>query len=249
MSESPGALPDADLLAAFDAAVAAFAQLPTGMGRTPVPSCPEWNLYELQEHMGSIHEWAMIALTTKPKKRPPRKRLPLAKRADRHAFVAGHAAALREAFLAADMDEPIWTFVGPQPARWWLRRQAHETSVHAVDAIETVGTGDFAIPPRLAVDGIAEMLEVFVPNAFSLEAFGGGGETIHLHATDVPGEWLVRFDKDGVVVTGEHAKGDLAARGPALDLLRLLWGRTPGPALELFGDTTIIDRFHQSSRF
>ena len=135
LTQTPGGPSDADLLTAFDAAVAAFARLPVGQNKIPVPACPGWNLAELQEHMGQIHRWANVILTTKPKKRPYRDRIPLEKRADRHAFVAEHAAVLRATLVAADLDEEVWTFVGRRPARWWLRRQAHETSVHALVGI------------------------------------------------------------------------------------------------------------------
>jgi predicted lipid carrier protein YhbT len=99
------------------------------------------------------------------------------------------------------------------------------------------------------VDGVGELLEVFVPITFDVETFAGNGETLHLHATDAAGEWLVTFEPEKVVVTEEHAKGDIAARGPALDLLRLMWGRTPGPELTLFGNAAILDRFHVATRF
>jgi uncharacterized protein (TIGR03083 family) len=249
MTNPPGGPSRDDQLRAFDAAVAAFAQLPREQERTRVPACPDWDLAELQEHMGQIHRWVNVILTTKPKKRPYRDRIPLPKRADRHAFVAEHAAVLRETFLATDPDEEVWTFVGPRPARWWLRRQVQETTLHALDAIEAVGEGDLAVSPEVAVDGVSELFEVFVPVSFDTAAFGGTGETLHLHATDAPGEWLVRFEADKVVVTDEHAKGDVAARGPARELLRLVWGRATGPELTVFGDAAILDRFRAASRF
>jgi uncharacterized protein (TIGR03083 family) len=243
MTETAGALPDDVRLAAYDAAVDAFARLPVGQEAAAVPACPGWNLAALQEHMGQVHRWANLVLTTKPAERPHRDRTPLEEGADRHAFVAEGAAALRATLVTADLDEPVWTFAGRRPARWWLRRQTQETTLHALDGIEAVGQGDLAVSPELAVDGIGEMFDVFVPGNLDRRAFGGTGETFHLHATDAPGEWLIRFEPDQVVVTHDHAKGDAAARGPALDLLRLVWGRSPGPELAVFGDTTIVDRF------
>ena len=40
----------------------------------------------------------------------------------------------------------------------------------------------------------------------------------------------------------EHAKGDVAARGSASDLLLFLWGRVPADALEVFGDAACSAR-------
>ena len=59
---------------------------------------------------------------------------------------------------------------------------------------------------------------------------------MHLHATDVEGEWLVSFrPADGMSVEAGHAKGDAAVRGPAGELLLWLWGRLPLDGFEVFG--------------
>jgi uncharacterized protein (TIGR03083 family) len=220
---------DAELLAAFDEAVAVFNSLPPEQAGETVPACPDWSLADLFEHQGGVHRWAIQILTTRPENRPPRDRTPLPPAADRWAYLAEGAAELRALLTSVDLDEPVWTFLGHRPARWWLRRQAHETVVHAGDG--------------------AEVLEVFTPELFDTAAFGGTGETAHLHATDTPGEWFLRFGPDSVTVTAEHAKGDVAARGPAADLERLAWGRRPGPALEILGDASILDRYRAAVRY
>ena len=46
----------------------------------------------------------------------------------------------------------------------------------------------------------------------------------------------------------EHAKGDVAARGTASDLLLFLWGRVPATALEVFGDAELLDRFQDGDQ-
>ena len=68
----------------------------------------------------------------------------------------------------------------------------------------------------------------------------GNGETLHLHCTDGEGEWLVRLDPDGVSSSHEHAKGDVAARGTASDLLLFLYGRVDPEQLEVFGDASLL---------
>ena len=64
---------------------------------------------------------------------------------------------------------------------------------------------------------------------------------MHLHCTDADGEWLLRFDPDGFTFTREHAKGDVAVRGPASDLMLYLVGRGPLDALEVHGDAGVLD--------
>jgi uncharacterized protein (TIGR03083 family) len=235
-------LTDEQLLAAFDHAVAAFAALPPERAASPVPACPGWSLADLLEHQGGVHRWASLVLTTRPETRPARDRTPLPAAVDRWAYLTEGAAELRALLAATDFDETVWTFAGHRPARWWLRRQAHETVVHAGDGAEAVGTA-FVADPAVAADGVAEVFEVFTPLLFDAAAFGGTGETAHLHATDTEGEWLLRFGPDGVAVTAEHAKGDVAARGPAAELERLAWGRPRRATVEVFGDASILDRY------
>ena len=82
-----------------------------------------------------------------------------------------------------------------------------------------------------------------------MRVFGGGQHpfrgrrfpeagSIHLHTTDTPGEWLVRLGPDGIHLTREHAKGDVAVRGPASDVLLVLMGRKTMDAADvLYGVT------------
>ena len=88
---------------------------------------------------------------------------------------------------------------------------AQETTVHRVDAEQAVGLPVAPIPPALAVDGIDEIFTVFVP-AIAAGRSPGDGRTVHLHATDAEGEWLVRSDPGYVVVESGHAEGDAAVR-------------------------------------
>ena len=47
---------------------------------------------------------------------------------------------------------PVWTFTGPRPASWWIRRREHEVLVHRADAALALGA-DFAVPAERAADG------------------------------------------------------------------------------------------------
>lgn len=98
------------------------------------------------------------------------------------------------------------------------------------------------------------MLEEFRPTRPAFDRpgaagmFGGSGETIHLHTTDLKdGEWLVTAHPDRFDVVREHAKGDVAAKGTASDLLLFLWGRVTQRPLEVYGDAT-LDRWQERVR-
>ena len=102
------------------------------------------------------------------------------------------------------------------------RRIAHETAVHAWDAGDAVGSRE-PLDPALAVDGIDEFFEIFSPLTPGppVEPV----TTVHLHATDAEGEWLVSVGGGQFEIEHGHAKGDVAVRATASDLLLLLWNR------------------------
>jgi hypothetical protein len=75
------------------------------------------------------------------------------------------------------------------------------------------------------------------------DAAGWSG-SVHLHCTDVAGEWLVVRGDDGIaVVTREHAKGACALRGPAVDLLQVLWRQMGLEAIDVVGDADLAASF------
>jgi hypothetical protein len=50
----------------------------------------------------------------------------------------------------------------PDTARFWIRRMAHETVIHRVDAELSLGEPPMPIPPQQALDGVEEFLTVFL---------------------------------------------------------------------------------------
>ena len=127
-------------------------------------------------------------------------------------------------------------------ASFWQRRRSQETSIHRYDAELAAGTPS-PLDAALAVDGIDEFLTVFLPRL--ADNFGDVGDgTVHLHCTDVDGEWLVaRRRRRGHGRPREHAKGDVAARGQRVRPLAVPLGRVPADALEVFGDADLLARF------
>lgn len=136
-------------------------------------------------------------------------------------------------------DADVWTFLGPRPASWWLRRRLHEVLVHGVDAALALGQ-PVAVEPDLAADAITELLDIltyFDSAATALQ----DGQSIHLHATDVAGEWTVTRHGDVVSWSHQHDKSSVALRGSAVDLLLALTGRRVRQEsdIETFGDEAV----------
>ncbi len=209
-----------------------------------VPSCPLWTVADLLGHLGRIHRWVAALLNDRATDRgahwsesapPPDHEL--------FDWFASGVPVLADALDAAGPDAPVWTWTNDHSAAFWARRQAVETAVHRVDA--QLATGGFEpVDARLAVDGIDELFDLlpFWPSAGRVR---GNGESLHFHCTDTDGEWLVRLQPDHVDVAREHAKGDVAARGTASDLLLFLYGRIEPDRLDVFGDAASLARWRE----
>ena len=144
----------------------------------------------------------------------------------------------------------MWTWAPGGTAGWWARRLVHETAVHRYDAANALGA-PFVLDAAVAVDGVDEFLAnlpgaaaSFAPGAAELR---GEGETIHFHATDAEGEWMITLTPEGFTWGHGHGKGDVAARATAADLLLLVYGRLPATSerVQRFGDTELLDRWQQ----
>ena len=140
---------------------------------------------------------------------------------------------LQAEFAVRKPNDPAGSWYAPdQTVGFWIRRMAHETVIHRIDA--ELGTGQPAtpVPADLAVDGIDELLKVFV--AFSVTEWGS-------YFTDIldgsPG-WTYTVRTDDAAwraQTGpglfavEDGEGDGAAdvtlSGPSAAVLRWAWNR------------------------
>jgi uncharacterized protein (TIGR03083 family) len=211
-----------------------------------VPSCPGWDIDELLRHVGIAHHRAALILREGRTEPPPLEETTPPHGSSLSWYEAGLAAVL-DAMRSVDPATPVWTFSrSDRTATFWHRRMAHETVVHRVDAEQATG----AVGPldaALVLDGIAESLEVFAP-LMARRAEDAATATVHLHATDVEGEWLVTLGGSTVAVEQGHGKGDAAVRGTAADLHLWLWGRVPLDRLEVFGDPAIAERLTKLSR-
>jgi uncharacterized protein (TIGR03083 family) len=170
----------------------------------PIPTCPGWTIRALLTHVGRGDRWAAEIVRTgrflphrdAPDGRPP---------AEPREWLAASPRPLLDA-VAADPAKEVWTFLGPRPAAWWVRRRLHETAVHLVDAVLATG-GHPRLAPAVAADGLSEYLDLVAARPAGDE--GGPldpGATMHLHATDeglgADGEWTVR--EEGGAVRWEH---------------------------------------------
>lgn len=214
----------------------------------PVPTCPGWSLNQLFRHVGRGDRWAAQIVIDRPGKAIDPSTVPDGKPPG--GMTAGidwlHAGPHKLIDAVASVGEatPVWTFAGPRPAHWWIRRRLHETVVHRADAAIAVGHR-FDVAAVLAADTISEWLDLATVRR------GTSPDTIHLHATDAgleaSGEWAIA---GGSWLHG-HNKADVALRGPAKELLLALTGRKAVGAttIELFGDEAVWQAWLTATRF
>jgi len=212
-----------------------------------VPSCPDWTVADLLAHVGRVHRWAAGNSVRSPDDGFwAGDEIQIPEPDARAGWVRDGVEPLMFA-LDRSADEPAWTFVPPPTLGFWQRRQAQETTMHRIDAQLAAGTVD-PIDPALAADGIDELLWL-LPRRPWVGPITGNGETVHLHCTDIEGEWVIAFAPDGLQVERVHAKGDLAVRGSASDLLLWCSGRAGVESLDVFGDAALLATFRSATAF
>jgi uncharacterized protein (TIGR03083 family) len=217
----------------------ALAEAADGNLRLPVPACPGWSVADLVWHIGEAQDfWGSVA-------EGPLQDVSGMKRVDRPSdaelitWFPRQTERLVSILETADPSARIWNWAEQKELAFIPRRMAHEAAVHRWDSQSATGS-QLQMEPSLAVDGIDEFLDVYLPVDGD---FGSGSEIVHLHSTDASGEWVIRVEKGAMEVSREHAKGDVAARGPASDLLLLLWRRLGRAVVDVRGDAGALDRF------
>jgi uncharacterized protein (TIGR03083 family) len=229
----------------------------------PIPTCPEWTLRQLVTHVGRAHRWAAEITRTRSDAFIPFRAVPDGKlpddRAGQCAWLQAGAARIVDAVRGAGSDL-VWSFTGPAPAGFWMRRMAHETLVHRADAQLAAGAEpEPVIEAEVAADAIDEWLMLLtrgiLANADERTEALPAGAGLHVHATDDGlagrGEWMIRHDAGGLTVEPGHGKGDAALTGPAASLLLVLMRRRPvsDPAVTVYGDSAVVDGWLASTAF
>jgi len=251
-------------VAEIEASTAGLAEILAEHGQSlPIPTCPEWTLRQLVTHVGRAHRWAAEITRTRSDAFIPFREVPDGKlpgdRAEQCAWLRAGAARIVDAVREADRDL-VWSFTGPVPAGFWIRRMAHETLVHRADAQLAAGADpEPVIEAEVAADAIDEWLMLLTGGIL-----GNAGEQtkplparagLHIHATDDGlggrGEWMIRHDTGGLTVEPGHGKGDASLTGPAASLLLVLMRRRPvsDPAVTVYGDSAVVDGWLASTAF
>lgn len=225
-----------------------------------VPTCPGWTVRELVAHQGMVHRWAAgcvrghvadedaCALVEQEGLDSP----------DLLAWFDEGAKDLLAALAFAPADADLWFFLpdAPAPRDAWARRQCHETTIHAVDAMAAARG---AVPPAaetwihsgLAADGLDELLTGFVPRRRTGLAVSAP-RTVVVRTTDTGHSWTLQVG-DGRTTSrvGEPGPGEVdegkvvEVAGTAAQAYLALWNRGDEVACT---DPDLLDRWRQDVR-
>jgi len=213
-----------------------------------VPTCPGWTVRELAHHVGRVHRWAALVVRERraagPDEDTEAERIWGTMPDDEDVvawFRAGHAAVV-ETLERAPADLDCWAFLpASSPRAFWVRRQAHETTIHRVDAQAAVGDID-AVGAAFAVDGIDELLLGFYSRPRN-RARSDVERALSVTAEDAGKSWIIHFGPDGARPERGTGQGqaDGEVRGSASDLYLALWNRQPLEALRTAGDPALVE--------
>lgn len=218
-----------------------------------VPSCPDWTVADLTRHVATVylHKTMCMREGSEPDPWPP------AELADEDplTLLDRAYAELIDEFARHQPEDAAGSWYGPDPTvGFWFRRMAQETVIHRIDAELAVGVPVAPVPADLAVDGIDELLKIFV--AYDVAEWGEyftdilDGSTGSTYSVQTEGAaWQIRTGPGLFTVRDDAADVvDVTVSGPPAALLRWLWNRES--ALEagevtVDGDPRAIEKFRR----
>jgi uncharacterized protein (TIGR03083 family) len=223
-----------------------------------VPTAHRWVVRDLVVHLGNVHDWAASVLRTGVEQPQVFDAEPAGIGTgfdELLVWYAARAAALLDLLMGDQVPDetPVWTF-GPDDvaatAAFWPRRQAHEVTMHAVDAMLAAGrpVADvlLGLDPALSSDGIDEVLTVMLPRVAMYVPRPALPGRLALVAADTEDRWVL--ERDGQIDAAAR-DSEVAATlvGPGAALFALLWRRAfidlDGAELgvDVEGDRDVVD--------
>lgn len=219
----------------------------------PVPTCPRWKVADLVAHQGIVHRWAASVLRLD--ETPASSKTEIQKQVPAEDLVAWFTAGAREVDAAlrdAAPDVAAMVFLNdpPAPRLFWARRQAHETMIHAVDAV-AASLGRFPtaaevdVDDDVALDGIDELLTGFFTRGASPIA-DDLPFTVAVLPDDHDRAWTMHVVDGRMTTTREHEDAEAQLTGSAQQLYLGLWNR--GTEITASGRREVLDRWRANQR-
>jgi uncharacterized protein (TIGR03083 family) len=218
---------------------------------TPIPTCPGWTMRQLMRHVGRAHRWAAEIIRTKADvsldpRSVPDGRPPDDTEGARAWLLSGPEVLLDAVTHIGGSDVTVATFDGPRPARWWVRRLLHESTVHRADAV-IAAAQRYELTAELAADGIDEWLGRLAERPRRRDHPMEPGEAVTIIPNDVDALWTMMRRGDTLELTRNSRDSLVAVRidGSATDLFLALMRRrtTEEAGCRVAGDPAVWRTF------
>jgi uncharacterized protein (TIGR03083 family) len=206
----------------------------------PVPTCPEWLLADLIEHLGQVFTfWRTQLEAAAPQARTEPESSAMRPGSDLMDWFEEAGASLAVALGNREPSEPCWNWSGEDlTARWVCRRMALESAVHCYDAELSVGSPE-AVNRDLAVDGIDEWLAVHLATDVPEAPDATLGGVLCLACADDPAAWTVEVAGGRMRWREGRGPADAVLVGSASDLYLYSWNRLTLDSLDLTGSRDV----------
>lgn len=239
--------------AAFRAAIEAAPDLDAR-----VPTCPEWALMDLAEHVGvGRRAWAATVAAGPGASGKAAPADPTPPPHDRGALVEWLAESTRlllDALAEAGPDRGCWTWwddsQSPSTCGAVARHQLQEVSVHTYDAELTVH-GTASLPTEVALDGVEEFLATcnattspwpHDPATVDYVVAEGRAWRLFLSGDGARAGRLAAPAGQGAPQEAGDVSGHVEAHAPASDVVLFMYGRRSVEEMPVDGDVEVFDQ-------
>lgn len=218
-----------------------------------VPNCPGWDVAALARHVGSLYMRVGEQVRRRSSEPVRSSDLPAAPTGRALGPWTRQAAeGLLQVLASTDDDVPAGRWRDRSVlAGFWRRRMAHETVVHRVDVEDALGLSA-TLDGDLAVDGVDEVLELFLPFSIDTEGWPPHG-VLWLVRADGPEQWWVepghrdvhvrRGPVDGASPRERPSSEATRVEAPASELFLVCWGRRLPPAGAATGEPAVLEQW------
>ena len=207
-----------------------------------VPTCPEWTLFDLVQHLGNVHRFWAAAVHAGPAATAPAGKGSEAAPRELEALLAWSAESteqLLSALRETGPDRECWTWwdtsQSPQTSGAVARHQVQEATVHTYDAQITAGAAQ-PLPDEAVLDGVDEFLSTCVATT---SPWPHEAVVLDLHVTEGR-SWRLWLSAEGARAARLPAPAqdapDASAQSTAAELVLVFYDRLPVDTLKVDGD-------------
>ncbi len=208
---------------------------------TPVPDCPDWPASELRDHISGVFAFWAHQLGRATTEGPD---FPDSVREGHRRPILENARTVIATLEPLGPSQVCWNWSGANMTTGWVaRRMAHEVAVHRVDAQRAAGPDSVtAIASPLAIDGINELMDVFVgptnpaarDTAITSDSAVSSSDPV-LQINTPESQWTIAVGQTAVPT---DRQADLVLTASADAALLTLWGR--GAEVTWQGDMAVL---------